>query len=107
MRDDDFRYLTEEFGSKYLELLKQKDTYSYDYINSFKRFNEEKLPDKECFFSSKKDGTTGDNGGKLDGNISDKDYLTREKIWKVFGMKNMGGYHNHYMKKDVLLLASD
>ena len=107
MRDDDFRYLTEEFGSKFLELLKQKDTYSYDYINSFKRFNEEKLPDKECFFSSKKDGTTGDNGGKLDGNISDEDYLTREKIWKVSGMKNMGGYHNHYLKKDVLLLASD
>ena len=42
LRDDGFRYLTEKFGSKYLELLKQKDAYSYDYINSFKRFNEKK-----------------------------------------------------------------
>ena len=107
LRDDDFRYLTEEFGSKYLELLKQKDAYSYDYINSFKRFNEEKMPDKERFFSSKKDGTTGDNDGKLDGQISDEDYLTCEKIRNVFGMKNMGDYHDHYLKKDILLLASD
>ena len=42
LRDDGFRYLTEKFGSKYLELLKQKDAYSYDNINSFKRFNEKK-----------------------------------------------------------------
>ena len=105
MRDYGFRYLTEEFGSKYLEFLKQKDNYPYDYINSFERFNEEKLPDKEYFFSSKKDGTTGDNGRKLDDHISDEDYLTCEKIWDVFGMKNMGDYHDHYLKKDVLLLA--
>ena len=107
LRDDDFRYLIEEFSSKYLELLKQKEAYSYDYINSFKRFNEEKLSDKECFLSSKKDGTFGDNGEKLDGNIRDEDYLMCEKIWNIFGMKNMGDYHNHYLKKDVLLLASD
>ena len=28
-----------------------------------------------------------------------------EKIWNRFGMKNMGDYHDHYLKKDVLLLA--
>ena len=38
-----------EFGSKNLELLKQKDAYSYEYMDSFKRFNEEKLPDKNVF----------------------------------------------------------
>ena len=91
----------------WLKNLVQKDNYPYDYINSFKRFNEEKLPDKEYFFSSKKDVTTGDNGGKLDDHISDEDYLTCEKIWDVFGMKIMGDYHDHYLKKDVLLLASD
>ena len=31
---DDFKYFTEEFGSKNLELLKQKDAYPNDYINS-------------------------------------------------------------------------
>ena len=28
-----------------------------------------------------------------------------EKIWDKFGMKNMGDYHDYYLKKDVLLLA--
>ena len=41
LSDSDFRYLTEEFGSKNLEVLKQKGAYPYEYINSFKRFNEE------------------------------------------------------------------
>ena len=49
LSDNDFKYLTEEFGSKNLELLKQKGAYLYEYMDSFKRFNEEKLPDKECF----------------------------------------------------------
>ena len=28
-----------------------------------------------------------------------------EKIWHKFGMKNMGDYHDHYLKKDILLWA--
>ena len=28
-----------------------------------------------------------------------------EKIWDKFNMKNMGDYDDHYLKKDVLLLA--
>ena len=31
--------------------------------------------------------------------------MTCEKIWDKFGMKNMGDYHDHYLKIDVLLLA--
>ena len=74
-------------------------------MESFKRFNEEKLPDKECFYSSIKDGTIDDNGEKVDGHISDEDYLTSKKIWNKFEMKNKGNYHDCYLKKDVLLLA--
>ena len=76
MSDGDFKYLTEEFSSKNLEFFKQKDAYLYEYMDSFKRFNEEKLPDKECFYRSVKDGKTGENGGKLDGHISHEKYLT-------------------------------
>ena len=36
-------------------------------MDSFKRFGEEKLPDKECFY---KDGTTDDNDKKLDASSS-------------------------------------
>ena len=59
---NDSKYLVEEFGSKNLGLLKQKDVYPYEYMDSFKRFSEERLPDKQCFYSTVKDGTTGGNG---------------------------------------------
>ena len=79
LRHDDFKYLTHKFSSKNLELLKQKGTYPYEYIDSIEKFKEEKLPDKNCFYSSVKDGTTNDNGEKLDDHISDEDYLTCNK----------------------------
>ena len=103
--DDDFKYLTEEFGFKKIELLKQKAAYPYEFTDSFKRSSEKKLPDKKCVYSSVKDGATGVNGERLDGHISDKDCLTCIKIWNEFNMKNMGDYCDHYLKKDVLLLA--
>ena len=66
LSDNDFKYLTEEFGSKNLELLK--------------RYREKILSDKECFYSSVKDGATNDNGKKLDGHISDENYLRATKF---------------------------
>ena len=74
-------------------------------MNSFNKFGEEKLADKQCFYRSVKDGKTGNNGEKLDGRISDEDHLTCDKIWNEINLKNMGDYHNHYLKQDVLLLA--
>ena len=71
-------------------LLKQKDAYFYEYMDSFKRFNEEKLPNRECFYSFVKVRTTDDNDKELDSHINDKDYLTCQKIWNEFNMKNMG-----------------
>ena len=105
LSENDFKNLTKEFGSKNLELLKQKGAYSYEYMDNFKRFNEEKLPDRECFYSSVKYGTTGGNGKELDGHINNKDYLTCKKAWNEFNMKNMGDYHDNYLKKNVLLLV--
>ena len=93
LSDHDFKYLTKEFGSINLELLKQKGGYPYEYIDSFKRFSEEKLPDKKSFYRSVKDGTTGDNGKRLDDHIRNKDYLMCNKIWNEFNMKSMGDYH--------------
>ena len=52
MSDIDFKCLEEEFDSKNLVLLKQKGAYPYEYLNSFERFNEEKLLAKKYFFSS-------------------------------------------------------
>ena len=57
------------------------------------------------FFSSTKKGKISDDGKKSDGHISLKDYLMCEKIWDEFDIKDMGDYYDHYLKKDVLLLA--
>ena len=35
LSDNDFKYLTEELGSKNLGLLKQKGAYPYEHMNSF------------------------------------------------------------------------
>ena len=69
----------------------------------------QKLKEKNCllesvFFSSTKKGKISDDGKKSDGHISFKDYLTCEKIWDEFDIKDMGDYHDHYLKKDILLL---
>ena len=55
LSDEDFEYLVVEFGSENLELLKQKDAYPYEWMNSFERFNEEKLTARKHFFSSTKE----------------------------------------------------
>ena len=60
---------------------------------------------KNVFTALQKMEKTGDNGEKLDGHISDEDYLTWKKIWNEFNKKNMGDYHNHYLKEHVLSLA--
>ena len=62
-----------------------------------------KLSASKCFYSSTKDGKIGDDGKKSDGHISLKDYLTCETIWDKFDIKDMGDYHDYYLKKDVLL----
>ena len=100
-----FKYLIEEFGSKNLDLLKQKVAYSYEYTDSFERFNEEKLPAKKYFYSFTKDEKISDDGKISDGHISAKDYLTCKRTWDKFEMKNMSDYHDHCLKKDVLSIV--
>ena len=50
LEDKDFKYLSEKVSGKYLEFVKEKGIYPYDYMNSFKKFNETKLPSKDKFF---------------------------------------------------------
>ena len=53
--DNDFKYLSEELSSEFLKLVKQKGVYPYEYIDNFKKFSENMLPDRCEFFSSVKD----------------------------------------------------
>ena len=47
LSDDDSIYLTQEFVSKNLELLKQNDAYPYEYMDSFQKFSEKKQKKKK------------------------------------------------------------
>ena len=92
LSNKDFKYLSEEFSGEQLKLVKEKEIYPYEYINSFENFKENKLPDKDKFFSSLKDC-----------GISEKEYQRAINVWKVFEIKNLGEYHDLYLKPDVLL----
>ena len=94
LSNNDFKYLSEEFSGQFLRLVKEKGVYPYEYMNSFKRFSENKLTDRSRFFSSLKDVC-----------IRENDYLKAVDVWNVFKMDTMGDYHDLYLKKDVLLLA--
>ena len=48
---DVFKHLSSEFKGEQLELLKRKGIFPYEYLNSFDRFNETELPEKEKFYS--------------------------------------------------------
>ena len=55
LSDADFKYLVKEFGSENLKIPKQKGAYPYEYMNSFKKSNEDKLCARKYFYSSTKD----------------------------------------------------
>ena len=66
--DKDFKYLMSEFSPDKLEILKRKDAYPYQWVDSYEKFNYPSLPPKEYFYSSLRDGKRD----KSDGNISDE-----------------------------------
>ena len=75
LSDEDFKYLVKEFGSKNLEILKQKGAYPYEYMNSFKRFNEDKSCARKYFYSSIKDKKISEDGKISDDHVSIEDYM--------------------------------
>ena len=94
LNDKDFKFLSEEFSGEQLKLVKEKGIYPYEHMSSFKRLNEDKLPDKGKFFSSLKDK-----------GINEKEYDRAIKVWKDFKIKNLEEYHDLYLKAGVLLLV--
>ena len=92
--EDNFTNLSLYYTGDRFNLLKRKGVYPYDYMDSFEKLKETKLPPKEAFYSR-----LNEKG------ISDEDYKHAQKVWKTFKIENMEDYHNLYNKTDVLLLA--
>ena len=75
----DFKYLSEEFSSECFKLVKEKGIYPYEYVNSFKKFSEDKLADKSKFFSSLKDS-----------GINEEQYDRAANVRRMVKIKNLG-----------------
>ena len=91
-----------EFGVDKLEILKRKDAYPYEWVDSFEKFKYPSLPEKKCFYSSLKDGKRE----RSNGHISDEQYQHLQNIWDTFNFNTFKDCHNHYLKKDILLLTN-
>ena len=75
-------------------LLLRKGVYPYEYMDSWRQFDETSLSDKKEFYS------------KLNvEDIIDKDYEHAKKVWEAFEIKILGEYHYFYVQSDTLLLA--
>ena len=88
------------FGFKdYLELqydlLTRKGVYPYEYVNSWDRDNETQLPPIIVFYSNLNMSS-----------ISEDDYQHAQRVWKEFGIHNLGDYHDLYLRTDVVLLEN-
>ena len=88
-----FKYTSQLYKGKELDLMTRKGVYPYDFMDSFDKFNTG-LPAKEDFYSIMNDE-----------HITDDDYKHAQTVWETFKLDNMGEYHNLYLKTDVLLLA--
>ena len=91
---DDLIYTSKVFKGKRLNLMSQKGVYPYDFMDSFEKFNQMKLPTKDQFYSILNDQ-----------HIADDEYDHAKKVWKTFKIKTMGEYHNLYLGSNVLLLT--
>ena len=78
--DKDFKYLVKKFSCESLKLLKQKGPYPYEYMNSFKRFNEDKLCARKYFHTSAKDTKICEDGKISDGHVIIEDFIVYERI---------------------------
>ena len=63
LKDDDFKHLLSEFPKDKLDLLRKKDPYPYEWVDSYRKFLYPRLPPKESFYSSIDDGKRGKGDG--------------------------------------------
>ena len=83
------------YTQKQRSLLVRKGVYPYEYMDSWSKFEEHRLPSIDDFYS------------KLNmSGISNDDYKHTKRVWGEFGLRNLGEYHDLYLKTNVILLSN-
>ena len=73
----------------------QKEAFPYEYMDNWEKFEENHLPLIKVFYSKL----------NLSG-IKECNYGHTQRVWRVFGKKNLGDYHDLYLETNVLLWSN-
>ena len=87
-----FKFFNNDINN--LILLLRKGFYPYEYMDDWEKFIETTLPEKEEFYSSLSMEE-----------FTDADYMHGKRVCKDFKIKNLGEYHDWYLKSDTVILA--
>ena len=77
-----------------LALLLRKGVYTYEYMDSWERFDETPLPDEKSFYSELYQEDT-----------TNEDSTHAQKVFEELKIKNLGDYHDLYVQSETLLLT--
>ena len=85
-----------------MEVLRTKYVYPYEWVDSYEKFKHPLLHEKKYFSLSLRDCKTD----RRDRHISNEQCQYLQNGWDIFNFNTFENFHDHYLKKDVLLLAN-
>ena len=88
-----FKYTSDVFQkTEDFKEIRKKGIYPHEYINSYEKINDTKLPSIDEFYSR----LTGKN-------VSEEEYIRAKYIWKLFKCQTLLYYPKLYLRSDVLI----
>ena len=97
---DQFTLLEQHFEmwpDSSVNMLKQKGSFPYCYIDNFEKLEETQLPPREFWTNSLQ---------QYEVTVTEEEYERAIEVFNLFACRNTGEYYNLYLKTDVFLLAA-
>ena len=85
-----------DYSTEDISLIHQKGYYPYSYFDNFDKFLETKLPPRDQWKDSLRNGAIM---------VTQEEWKHADNVFQTFGCLNLGDYHDLYLKTDTLLLA--
>ena len=100
LSSDQFTLLEQHFQAwptTSVNLLKQKGSFPYCFVDSFEKLQEAQLPPLEKWTNSLQ---------QYEVTVSEDEYKRALEVFSLFKCQNIGDYYNLYLTTDVFLLAA-